>query len=115
MTTSLTDAVNMNPSIKLTTIKKMVIYFSKGLTYTTKKTIQFCLEIIRFGMSSTLIYFDGKYYEYHVEENKEQGLSIGGYESDLLANLVASYLFNKFKNHLIRKIYHVIYSNDGTV
>ena len=44
-------------------------------------------------MSSTLISFDGKYYEYHGEKKEEQGLAIGGYELDFLSNLVASYLF----------------------
>ena len=48
-------------------------------------------------MSSTLIYFDGKYYEYHGGERKEQGLSISGYKSVFLAELVASYLFEKVK------------------
>ena len=49
-----------------------------------------CLELILFGVSSTLISFDGDYYEYHGGEKEEQGLAIGGYESDLLSNLVAS-------------------------
>ena len=44
-------------------------------------------------MSSTLIYFDGDYYECHDGKKEEQGLEIGGYESDFPAGLVASYLF----------------------
>ena len=40
-------------------------------------------------MSSTLISFDGEYYEYHSGEKEEQGLEIGGYESAFLADLVA--------------------------
>ena len=42
----------------------------------------------------------------------EQGLSIGGYELYLLAELVASYLFEKYKNNFHQKIYHGIYHND---
>ena len=67
----------MYPSIKLATIKKAVIFFSRTLTTATKKTIDICLELIRFGMSSTLIYFYGEYYEYHGGEKEEQGLAIG--------------------------------------
>ena len=58
------DAINMYPSIKLATIRKAVIFFAKKLTAETKKTINLCLELIHFGMSSTLISFDGEYYEY---------------------------------------------------
>ena len=46
-------------------------------------------------MSSTLIYSNGDYYNYHSREKEEQGLAIGGYESVFLADLVASYLFEK--------------------
>ena len=52
-------------SIKLSKIKKAVRVFARKLTAATKKTINLCLEIIRFVMSSTLISFEGKYYEYH--------------------------------------------------
>ena len=46
------DAINMHPSIKLSTIKKSVRFFTRKLT------INICLELIRFRMSSTLISFD---------------------------------------------------------
>ena len=59
------DAINIYPSLKLTTIRKAVRYFARKLTADTKKTINLCLELINFGMSSTLISFDGEYYEYH--------------------------------------------------
>ena len=49
------DAINMYPSIKLATIKKAVRFFARTLTTATKKTINLCLELIHFGMSSTLI------------------------------------------------------------
>ena len=66
-------------------------------------------------MSSTLICFDGNYYEYHGGKKEEQGLAIGGYESAFLANLVASYLFEKAKAHFHPTIYHGIYRDDGLV
>ena len=51
------NAINMYPSIKLSTIKKAVRLFARKLTTATKKTINLCLDLIRFGMSSTLISF----------------------------------------------------------
>ena len=91
----------------------MEIYFSVNLE--TKKTINLCLEFIHFGMSSTPISFGGEYYEYNEEEKEEQGLSIVGYESDFLADLVASYLFEKSKVNFRPKIYQRIYRDDGLV
>ena len=87
------EAINMYPSIKLAKIKKAVRFFARRITTETKKTINLFLELIRFGMSSTLICFDGEYYEYHGGEKEEQGLAVGGYESALLSDLVVSYLF----------------------
>ena len=40
---------------------------------------------------------------------------IGGYKSKFLADLVASYLFEKAKAHFHPTIYHGIYRNDGLV
>ena len=81
-------------------------FFARTLTTATKKTINLCLELIRFGMSSTLICFNGEYYEYHGGEKAEQGLAIGGYELAFLTDLVASYLFEKDKVHFYTTIYH---------
>ena len=67
------DAINMYPSIKLATIKKLVFFISKWLTYLENKTILLCLKTIRFRMSSALIYFYGIYCEYHGGWNKQQG------------------------------------------
>ena len=68
--TASVDAINMYPSIKLATIRKSVRFFARKLTAETKKTINLCLELIHFGMSSTLISFDGEDYEYHGGERE---------------------------------------------
>ena len=99
----------MYTPIELSTIGKSVRFFAIKLTAATKKTINLLLELIRFGMSSTIIYFDGNYYEYHGEEREEQGLAIGGYESAFLADLVASYHFEKSKANFHSTTYHKIY------
>ena len=90
-------------------------YFARKLTRDTKKTINLCLDLIHFGTSSTLISFNGNYYEYHGGEREEQVLAIGGYESDFLADLVAYYLFEKDKLNFCPEIYHGIYQDDGLV
>ena len=59
------DAINMYPLIKLATIRKAVRYFARKITRETKTKINLCLDVIQFGISSTLMYSDGKYYEYH--------------------------------------------------
>ena len=66
-------------------------------------------------MSSTLISFYREYYEYHGGEREEQGLAIGGYEYVFLADLVASYLFEKAPPIFRPTIYHGIYQDDGLV
>ena len=58
------DVINMYLSVKLLTIKKAVRFFAKKLTTETKKTINQRLDPY-LGMSSTLISFNRKYYEYH--------------------------------------------------
>ena len=89
----------MYPSIKLSTIKKALVFFARKLTSATNKTINLCLELVSFGMRSTLISFDGNYYKYHSREREEQGLEIGGYKSEFLSDLVVSYLFEKAKSN----------------
>ena len=49
-------------------------------------------------MSSTLLTFEEKYFEYGEKRIKTKGLAIGLYESAFIADLVASYLFKKFNN-----------------
>ena len=66
-------------------------------------------------MISTLIYFDRDYYKYQGSEKEEQSLSIGGYESAFLADLVASKFFEKSKKNMNRTTYHDIYQDDGLV
>ena len=63
-------AVDMYPYIKLIKVKIAMRYFTKGLTTETKKTIKICLEIISFGMRSTLKYFYVEYYKHHGGEKR---------------------------------------------
>ena len=64
-------------------------------------------------MSSTLLTFEDKYYEYGEKGIETKGLAIGGYESTFLADLVASYLFEKFSNKIKEVLWKGIYRDDG--
>ena len=63
-------------------------------------------------MSSTLLTFEDKYYEYGEKGIKTEGLAIGGYKSAFLTDLVAYYLLekcnNQFKEILWKGIYRVM-------
>ena len=84
------DAVEMYPSIKYKLVEKAV-FFVKDLDSILKRKLGVCLDMIRFGMGNTLLTFVDKYYEYGGEVNiEEKGLTIGGYESTWLANLVVA-------------------------
>ena len=60
----LIGAIYIYLSIKHKTIKRTMRCFTKGLTMETKITTKFCLELIHFGTISTVISFDGEYYNY---------------------------------------------------
>ena len=55
------EDINMYQLIKILTIKKAAGFFARKLNEATNKTINLCLEIIRFRMSSTFISIDGDY------------------------------------------------------
>ena len=85
------DIVSFYPSIKFNVVKKAVDFFSDNLTRKEKNTISTCLNLIQFGMGNTLLTFQDEYYKHggSVDPDK-RGLTIGGYESAWLADLVAA-------------------------
>ena len=53
-------------------------------------------------MNNTFITFVNKYYEYRGDtEGDERGLTTGGFESAWLADLVASYIFEKIEKNCL--------------
>ena len=64
-------------------------------------------------MSSPLLTFEEKYFEYSEKGIKTKGLAIGGYRSAFLANLVSYYLFEKCNNQFSYVLWKGIYINDG--
>ena len=71
----------------------------------------------KFGMCNTLITFIDKYYKYGGFENiNERGLTIGGYKSAWLADLVASYIFYSTKDLFVNTTLHYgICRDDGII
>ena len=72
MTTAKLDIVNMYPSIQFKLVRKAINYFSKSLSKEEKEKIEDCLEMIKFGMSNTLVSFIDKFYEYGGDEEGEK-------------------------------------------
>ena len=107
------DAVAMFPSIKFPVAKKDIQFYTKNLPKLEMIKIKLCLKLIGFGMSSTLLNFQDKYYEYGDEGLETKGLAIGGYESAFLVDLVASYLLEVTNNQFKEVMWRGIYRDDG--
>jgi hypothetical protein len=72
--------------------------------------------MIAFGMGNTLLTFVDKYYEYDGERDiMDKGLTIGGYESAWLADLVAAFVLENTTELFDEAIYDGIYRDDGLV
>lgn len=116
MTVASFDAVDMYPSIKFHLVKKAIKYFARSLGKEDRDTIDWCLEMIKFGMSKTLLTFIDKFYEYGGDMNDDdRGLTIGGYESAWLADLVVSYLLENSSGVFRTSKFKGIYRDDGIV
>ena len=64
-------------------------------------------------MSSTILTFEDKYYEYGEKGIETKGLVILGYESAFLVDLVASYLLEKCNNQFKEVLWRGIYRDYG--
>ena len=84
---------------------------NRELTIKEEEKVEKCLEFIKFGMGNTFLTFGDKYNEYNVDVDTElRCLTIGGFESAWLADLVVAYLFEStkemFKDCTIFGCYH---------
>lgn len=68
-------------------------------------------------MSNTIVSFRDKYYEngVHGDPVERRSLPIGGYESGWLADLIASFIFEKAKQQFEDTHFFGIYRDDGLV
>ena len=108
------DAKDFYPSVRFKLVKKAINYFSKTLPMSHKPTIEACLKLIQFGMKSTFLNFQERYYEYDGNQDPEnRGLTIGGYESAWLADLVGAYVLLECQEQFNSTIYKGMYRDDG--
>eukprot|EP00957_Ditylum_brightwellii_P211137 15365799-Ditylum_brightwellii.AAC.1 len=83
--------------------------------------IDLCMEIVQFGMKSTLIQFRGQCCVYQGASkgkelsDKDVALAIGAYELAFLANIVASYVFEEMEECFERYVFRGIYRDNGLV
>ena len=103
------DAVSMYPLIKFHLAKKAISYFTRNIPKIQIYTVKLCLKLIAFGMSSTLLILEEKYFEYGEKGIETKGLAIGGYKLSFIANLVAYYLFEKCNNQFKEALWKGIY------
>ena len=111
------DAVCMYPSITCKMVRKAIYYFlsqsTKEVNDEDRKTIDKCLDLIQFGMGSTFLAFADQYYEYDgLVEVEDRGLTIGGYESAWLADLVVSFIFENTTQHFEDAMCNGCYRDD---
>eukprot|EP00957_Ditylum_brightwellii_P183141 13949165-Ditylum_brightwellii.AAC.1 len=101
VTLMLLDIANMHPSVRVKLICKALNHYAKNLPATARETIDLCMDIVQFGMKSTLIQFRGRYFVYQGAAKRKElsdenvALAIGAYELDFLANIVAFYVFKE--------------------
>jgi len=96
------------------TIMGSTTSFSKGLPEEDQITIEHCLDLIKFGMQSTLLTFVDKCYEHDGDRDPEEnGLTIGGHESAWLADLVGAYILDNTKSHFRKTKCYGLHRDDG--
>jgi len=66
------DAENFYPSVRFKLVRKAVYHFSKELSEEDQINFKDCLDLIKFGMQSTLLTFVDKYYEYNGDSDPEE-------------------------------------------
>eukprot|EP00957_Ditylum_brightwellii_P189236 14403764-Ditylum_brightwellii.AAC.1 len=116
----LMDIVNMYPSCKLKLIKHAFCYYGQNLQPKEKSTIKKFIEMIAFGMKSTLIRYKDEYFNYKgvVGENKndtnkdENGLLIGLYEAAFCADVGTTYVYEMNKKILDKLRFSGAYRDD---
>jgi GIY-YIG catalytic domain len=108
------DAQDYYPSVRFKLVRRAVEYYSQSLPAETREMIDTCLSMISFGMKSTLFTFQNRYFEYDGDaEVDNRGLTIGGYESAWLADLVGAYILDNTRHLFQETLFDGFYRDDG--
>ena len=109
------DIEAVYPSITYKLVAEAVRHYAKRFLEDDKMRAKAGLKMLMFTMSNCLIDFEEEYVQYGKEKNPlKRVLSIGGFDSAWLADLVACYILEKTEP--VRKnqfAYFKIYRNDG--
>eukprot|EP00957_Ditylum_brightwellii_P119350 9105072-Ditylum_brightwellii.AAC.1 len=99
----LLDIVNMYPSVWVKLICKALNHYAKNLPTTARETIDLCMNIVQFGMKSTVIQIRHQYFVYQGAvkgkelSDEDVALAICAYKLAFLANIMASYIFEEME------------------
>jgi hypothetical protein len=107
----------MYPQCRFKAVKATVQYYASHLEPLKQEQICKCLDILKFGMGNTIVSFLNKYYEYSIDPDPDRRrLTIEGFKSAFLADLEATYIFDKL-NHLLARHVHFIgaYQDDKII
>ena len=108
------DIKNMYPSLKYKLILAAITHYSHGFDEKDNERINACLEMLKFSMSNTIVTFRDRYYKNGVHgDPMERSLTIGGYKSGWLADLIASFIFEKAQQQFEDTHFFGIYRDDG--
>ena len=105
------------PSIRFKLVKKAIEFFAQDLMEEDRRIIEKALTMVQKGMNSTYLEYEGKCYLCDGEESPEdKALTIGGYESAWLSDVVGSHTF-QMTEYLFQDMvnYHGICRDDGLV
>jgi hypothetical protein len=87
-------------------VNNAVKHFVTTLPDLKQEHINKCLDILQFSMGNTIVAFQDKYCKYGVDADpNRRGLTNGGFESALIADLKASYIFDKLNYLLKHQVY----------
>jgi hypothetical protein len=91
-------------------------YFSKNPPMKEILMIGECLKLIHFVTGNTVITFEDRYYEYDGDRDvNNKGLTIGGYESAWLVDLVAAFVLENTQHMFKMTTFDGIYRDNGLV
>ena len=93
------DTEAMYPSITYELVTEAVRHYAKRFSEEDKMRVEAGLEMLKFSISNCLINFEDEYFQYGKEKRSfKRVLSIGGFDSAWLADLVACYILEKKLN-----------------
>ena len=87
------DIEAMYPSITYRLVAQAVRHYGRDFSDHDRARIEVGLDMLKFSMANCIINFGAKYFQYGKEDDPEKRvLSIGGFDSAWLADLVACYI-----------------------